>query len=241
MAFLSRVTRLHIIAGAGVIFVALLVAFSLSFLQPTLRQIKDAKTEQAKQEKTWSQLPVKVAALSQASQNLAASKIQAEALLAKQPKISTNHFDAMFDLYREYTFGTGPALVRFFVSKGYMPQGITTPPTPWTPQALPPLLVIPMGSFGIQARSFPAVLNFLRQLKDMPRIGVIGGVTIRGTSPNLSVAMPLTVYIMTQTALAPQAQLGAQLAGAHAAAPGARGLGTAPPQRLRMGFGRRSG
>jgi len=241
MAFLSRISRLHIIAGAGVVFVALLVAFSLSFLQPTLRQIKDVKAQQAAQEKTWSQLPAKVAALSQAKQNLAMAEAQANAMLARQPKISTQPFDAMFDLHREYTFGTGPALLRFFLSKGYLPRGIALPATSFTPQAVPPLLVIPMGGFGIQARSFPAVLNFLRQLKDMPRIGVIGGVTIRGTSPNLDVTMPLTVYIMTSNALAPQAQVAlaalAQAKAGGAAAAGAGGPGAPRALRFRMGGG----
>jgi hypothetical protein len=242
MAFLSRITRLHIIAATGVVFVALLVAFSLTFLQPTLRQIKDVKAQQAAQEKTWSQLPAKVAALSQANKNLVVVQAQANAMLARQPKISTQPFDAMFDLYREYTFGTGPALYRFFLSKGYAPQGIALPATAWTPQLVPPLLVIPMTGFSIRARSFPAVINFLRQLKEMPRIGVIGGVTIRGTSPNLEVAMPLTVYIMTQTALAPQSQAAALAALAAAkgakAAPGAAGARGGGAMRFRMG-GRR--
>lgn len=244
MNFLSRVNRLHIVGAGGVIFVALLVAFSLAFLQPQLQHIKDVRAKQEQAEATWRQLPEKVAALSQAQQSRDTAQSAAEELLASMPKLSTEPFQAMFDLHREYSTGTGPALLQFFASRGYQPRGIVVPASPLQPTLLPPLLTLPMGGFGIQAKSLPAALNFLRQLKDMPRIGVIGGITIQGTSPNLNVTMPLTVYIMTQQALArpsPAAiaamrgPAGAAKAGG-ARAPGAPG-GT--KIRLRMGGGGR--
>jgi len=232
MAFLSRINRLHIVAAGGVIFVALLAAFWFSFLQATLRQITDTEAKQAEQEKTWAQLPTKVAALSMAQGNLKAMKAQAEAFVNAQPQFSPDPFEAMFDLHREYSTGTGPALLRFFMSKGYFPSGVAVPASPMQPVTIPPVLTLPMQSFAVTVKSFPALLTFLRQLKEMPRVGVISGVTLSGTSPDLRVAMPLTIYIVTKQALNPLA----------AAAPAARGAVPGVPRaggRIRIGMGRR--
>jgi hypothetical protein len=235
MAFLSRINRLHIAAAAGVIFVALLAAFWFSFLQPTLKQIADTEAKQAEQEKTWAKLPAKVAALSLAQANLATMKTQAEAFVNSMPQFSADPFEAMFDLHREFTTGTGPALVGFFLSKGYPASGIQVPAPPLQPTALPPVLTLPMQNFAVTARSFPAVLTLLRELKEMPRLGVISGVTLSGTSPELRVAMPLTIYIVTQQALNPAAA--AADPAAAPGIPGARGAPGAPA--IKFGFGRR--
>lgn len=240
MGFLSRINRLHIIAAGGVIFVALLVAFSLSFLQPTLRQIKDAQAEQEKQEATWKQLPQKVAALGQAQQALGRTQAEAQAFLATMPKISSEPLQGMFDLHREYSTGMGPAVYRFFASRGFAPRGIQVPAAPMQLYSPTPVLTVPMTGFGVVAKSFPAALNLLRELKDMPRLGVIGGITLRGTSPNLDVTMPLTFYIVTEQALNPSA--GAAALAAALAAKGAGGgaagpAGGRPPRGGGLGGG----
>jgi hypothetical protein len=241
MGFLSRINRLHIIAAGGVIFVVLLVAFALSFLQPTLQEIKQVRADQQKQEGIWRQLPQKVAVLGAAQQMLATSKEQAEAFVASMPTVAPDPFDgfaAMFLLHQEFTYGAGPALFRFFVSRGYPPAGISVPAPPWQPAAPTPMLTLPMAGFGVQAKSFPAVLALLRDLKNMPRLGVIGGISLRGTSPNLYVSMPLTIYIVTKQALSP---LGLMAAAGAAAAPaaGAPGARRGAPGGIKLSFGAR--
>jgi len=239
MGFLSRINRIHIIAAGGVIFVALLVAFSLSFLQPTLREIKDTQAEQEKQESTWKQLPAKVALLGQAQQTLGRTQAEAQAFLATMPKISSEPLQGMFDLHREYSTGMGPAVYRFFASRGFSPRGIQVPAAPMQLYVPTPMLTVPMTGFGVTAKSFPSALNLLRELKDMPRLGVIGGITLRGTSPNLDVAMPLTVYVMTEQALNPSAgaaALAAALKAQAGARPGAGG-GRLPAGGLKIRMG----
>jgi len=229
MGFLSRINRLHIIAAGGVIFVAVLVAFALSFLQPTLQETKQVRADQRKQEAIWKELPQKVAVLGAAQQLLATAKDQAKAFVASMPTIAPDPFDrfaAMFNLHQEFTYGAGPALFRFFVSRGYPPVGISVPAPPWQPMAPTPMLTLPMSGFGVQAKSFPAVLSLLRDLKNTPRLGVSGGISLRGASPNLTVSMPMTFYIVTKLALSPMRAAAVPKAGAGGAravgAPGAR-------------------
>jgi len=222
MSILSRINRLHIIAAGGVVFVALVVAFALAFLQPGLREIEAVETKQGEYETTWRTLPDKVAVLGQAQRGLARNKAQADAFLATMPKISTNPFDAMFDMRRVYgPQGIGPKVYGFLVSTGPRISGVTFPTAGLQPVVVPPIIALGMGGFSIEARSFPAVLSFLRQLKDMPLPGVISGVRISGTSPNLRVPMPLTVYIVTPQAVTGQVAAGsARVTGATARAGG---------------------
>ena len=234
MTFLSRINRIHIIAAGAVVFVGLLAAFGFAFMQPTVRELKTIQEQQEKQEATWRQLPARVATLSEAQQMVATTKAAAEQFVASMPRVGTepfDPFDSMFLLHQEFTTGAGPKLYQFFVSQGFAPRGISVPSPPLQPTMPVPVLTIPMGGFGVQARSFPAVLRLLRELKDMPRLGVISGVSLRGTSPFLDVTMPLTVYIITPQALVPGA----------AAAVAARGrLGAAGGRpRIRLQFGRR--
>ena len=216
MGILSRIKRLHIVAVGGVIFIALLVAFALAFLQPTASEIKDLQAQQQQQEQTWRQLPGAVSALGAAQEQLAQNKAAADKFMARMPKISLDPFEAMFDLHREYTSGIGPQIYQFFASRRYNVSGITIPASPLQPVDVPPMTSFPMGTFTLQAKSFPSIVTFLRQLKDMPLPGVVGTVRLGGTSPDLTANLPLTVYMVTQrafTAAAAPAPTTAPMAG----------------------------
>jgi len=202
MGIFSRIKRLHIVAVGGVIFIALLVAFALAFLQPTASEIKDLQTQQQQQEQTWRQLPGAVSALGAAQEQLTQSKAAADKFMARMPKISLDPFEAMFDLHREYTSGIGPQIYHFFASRRYDVSGISIPASPLQPVDVPPMTSFSMGTFTLQAKSFPSIVTFLRQLKDMPLPGVVGTVRLSGTSPNLTANLPLTVYMVTQKAFA---------------------------------------
>ncbi|HUT75228.1 MAG TPA: hypothetical protein VM221_10415 [Armatimonadota bacterium] len=227
MGILSRIKRWHLVAVGGVITAAMLVAFIATFLLPTTRQMKELRDGQSEQEQTWQRLPTAVNALSDAQQRLRESKADTEKLLATMPKISSDPFQAMFDLHEVFNDKIGPPVYDFFLSLGYVASGISVPASPMQPVIVPPLMSF-NWSLNPQMKSLPATINFLRRLKGMPYPGVISSISVSGMSPQLSVPMPLTVYVVTQRALV----LGAPApAGAPAAAP----TMAAPPSERRGG------
>jgi hypothetical protein len=195
----------------------MLVAFIATFLLPTTRQMKELRDGQSAQEQTWQGLPTAVNALSDAQKRLRESKADTEKLLATMPKISSDPFQAMFDLHEVFNDKIGPPVYDFFLSLGYVASGISVPASPMQPVIVPPLMSFNWG-LNPQMKSLPAAINFLRRLKGMPYPGVIGSISVSGMSPRLNVPMPLTVYVVTQRAFALVAPAPAP-AGAPAGAP----------------------
>jgi hypothetical protein len=227
MGFLSRINRLHVIAIGGLVFLALLIAFALSVLQPNLQQIKQVQKDQDAQKTTLAQLPQKVSDLNTAQQKEFTAETEAHAFMASMPTVYSNtaprDFMSMFTLHREFTYVTGPAIYNFFTSRGFVPAGISIPGVELQPVSFAPVLTLPMDGLHVTAKSFPKVLALLGDLKDLPRLGVVNGISLSGTSPNLAVALPMTFYIVTPEALA-----GAPAALVSASVPAAPPEGVGP-------------
>ncbi len=229
MAILSRINRLHIIAAGGVVFVGLLVAFALTFLQPTMQGLKDLRGRQEQERTTWLGLPAAITALGQAQQTLAQSKADTDRFAATFPKMNVSDpFEAMFDLHRANTYEIGQPMYRFMISRGFEVRGLSIPDSPMQPVQVPPMWTYSFSS-GVRAKNFPALLKALEPLEYDPSPGYVpfptmssGFPSISGTSPNLYVPLQMTFYVLSPRAFSPEAA-------AAAVVPAAPAPGLPPP------------
>jgi hypothetical protein len=229
MSFLGRLTRVHVLIAACVVFVAVGVSFMVFVFRPrldTLRQTRiDINTQRAEAEK----LPQALVELAKAHGDYLMTKGKFDVILNRQPRLTVNDpIQAAFDLWKEYgPLGTGTILVDWFRANRYDVQGITIPSPPLPPVQMPPLIALSMSGFSLRAADFAGVTRFLRATPQMPRLVMVNNVSNIGGSSGprgggLSIPVPITVYIITKNAI-PATPVGAAAApapGAAAAVPG---------------------
>jgi len=201
MGFLGRINRMYILIAAAVLVVGMVVAFVMLVFQPRTNEINTTREARNKGFDEAGKMPLQLIGLAQAQAEFEANKSRFEGQMAKQPKISTDRYQAMFDLWKEYGVNFGPAVTGFVRSTGNEPLGIMVPNPPQQPLDPTPYLMVQAGGFGIKSKSFPAVLKFMRVLAQCPRLAVItGGVTISGQTPDLTALFPVTFYVITEFA-----------------------------------------
>jgi len=208
MGFLGKLTRVHVLIAACVVFVAVGVSLMVLVFRPgldTLRQTRiDINTQRAEAEK----LPQALVELAKAHGDFLVTKGKFDVILNRQPKLTVNDpIQAAFDLWKEYgPVGTGTVLVDWFRANRYDVQGISIPAPPLPPVQLPPLISLSMSGFSLRAPDFAGVMRFLRATPQIPRLVMVNNVNnITGSSGaqagGLSVPIPITVYIITKNAI----------------------------------------
>lgn len=134
-----------------------------------------------------------------------------------------DQYHSMVRLWREQGEVLGPLMERHIASTGLVVAGtgpnvfanlvtgqrlnastgsaiIPVPRPPATPSGITPgVYTISLGSVTARTtRGFPQVLSFLRSFTRAPRLVAVGAPSITGTSPNLTVTVPLTVYYLVE-------------------------------------------
>jgi hypothetical protein len=227
-AMIIGIAILVVIAAAGYF---LLIKGANERYQAALKDRDDAKS--------WCD---KVSSLEIQYDSVRAEHARAERRLdacyaAKMPSISVaDPVRALGRLWIEYgDHGLGRLLSGWVASTGnwggtgQLPDVRTDPPTPDTKE-----VQVLLDKFGISAKSFPSLLSFLRASKSMPRLGSFQKIKISGSTPGLSVELPMTVYIWTKdftgaAATAPVPTEAAQAGASGPPGPAAPGSGAAPP------------
>ncbi|MDH7570341.1 MAG: hypothetical protein QHJ73_12240 [Armatimonadota bacterium] len=151
-----------------------------------------------------------------------------------------DRFHTMVRLWHEHAEVLGPLMERHIGSSGCTMTGAGTAvfanlvsgesfrfttgagtiPVP-APPARPDLINAPGGWYRIPlptitvrtSKGFPQVMEFLRSFTRAPRLIVVGAPTISGTSPNLTVTVPLQAYYLVQGVAAPAAPAGGGMPG----------------------------
>lgn len=222
MGFLGRITRVHVLAVGCVVFVGVGLAFTMLVMQPRLKELRSTRQQVNGQKAAAAGLERKLEELAAAQAAYVDAKRKFEAILAKQPPLSTSDpIQAAFDLWREFGPGptsTGTILWRHFARRGYDISGITVPQPPLPPYTPPPVISWSLN-LGLRARSFGEVLRFLRTTEEIPRLMLISSVNgISGHPPSLQVPLPATVFIITANARPAEGAPGAVMAGGAPAA-----------------------
>lgn len=117
----------------------------------------------------------------------------------KMPDISVKEpLQAMFALWREQgpQGETGSKVYAFLRGTGVQFSGLSIPAAPITPpDASQEVLTFPQ-TLAVNAKSFPAFLDFLRKLPQSPRMLVIGdSLTLNAAEGGVSTSVPLTMYV----------------------------------------------
>lgn len=165
---------------------------------------------------------------------------------AKMIPLSTStpieQLHTMLRLWREHADVLGPLMERHIASTGctlgagagmslvtgqhfQIATGgiITVPPPPQTPGAVPPgWYRVSLGNITVHTRrGFAQALSFLRSWPRAPRLVTIGAPSLVGTSPDLAVTVPVTVYYLV-------GEGGAQVSGVGGGGTSAPGMGSGP-------------
>jgi hypothetical protein len=233
MHFLQQLTRAHVLAVGCVLFVAISAIVHFSLIKPELDIMGQERRRTEDYRARTTELQPGLVKLAEAEKDYLRQRAAYDRLIAKQPKIDTKDGNqAAFDLWREYgndpnSFGN--SMWRWLRQHGQSPRGIQVPGIPLPPVAVPPLISIGMGGFGITAKSFPDTLSFIRKLHEMPRVVMLGNrVSMGGISPYVDVALPITAFIITKNAIG-----GATVATGTPTAAGFPGPGTGGAWGLR--------
>jgi hypothetical protein len=199
-----RFSRLHVLIIGLVVIVGLLIAFVMAYVRPQLKVLADTKTQVEDQKTIAETMLVKLKGLADAQADFEAKEAQVYAYMTRMPNLSTDRYEAMVGLWREYAGTAGPIMVGYIAHRPGIRQvtGFSLPPAPTTP--LDPtirIILVPVEDFSVRAASLPDTIQFLRDISAAPRMATISNVTIEGSSPNLAVTMPLTMYLVTRWAL----------------------------------------
>lgn len=231
--------RLHVLAIGLCLIVAIPVATAFVFIRPRQADI-ESFSQQALQAKTKAdQLPGKQQQLQAAQLELDNTRAQLAAAYVSKAKVTlTDRWEAtqwVIDKFGAPPFGKGEFLksVAAFVQKtgvrllgmsvGF-PAGFNVSQMQLTD---PNQRIMPVAiqNFRIQCKGTPELAKFLRILPQMPYLGTISRVSITGPASlrdyQLTVALPLQLYILTDKTLNPSA--------APPAAPPTEGAGSPAP------------
>jgi len=198
-----RFTRIHVLVIGLIVIVALAVAFGMAYARPQLAALSETR-DQVEEQRTvaYTMLP-ELRKLADAQANYELKEQQTYAYMSRMPEISTDRYQGMIDLWKEYASTSGPRMVHYVIRQPGViaPTGFSLPPPPTTPLDPIPIITVPVGDFGIRAASLPAIIAFLRAIGKAPRMATVSNVSISGSSPSLSVSMPLTMYLVTRWGL----------------------------------------
>jgi len=223
MAFLNKVNKLYVLAVGAVLVIAMIAAFMMMAYKPKTEQLAQKQKTRMEKYEAAQGMPQQLVALAKAQAGFELNKAFFNAVLTKQPKISLDRIQGMYDLWREFGVNFGPAVFGFMRSRGYETSGINVPAPSVSLFNPVPYLTVGASGFTLKAKSFPEVLRFMRDLQQCPRMAMItGNVHISGESPNLTATFPLTFYIFTEAARPKTGAAGAPT-GPAAPAPGAPG------------------
>jgi hypothetical protein len=134
-----------------------------------------------------------------------------------------DQYHSMVRLWREQGEVLGPLMERHIASTGLEVAGtgpnvfanlvagqrfnastgsavIPVPKPPETPSGITSgVYTVSLGNITARTtKGFPQVLSFLRSFTRAPRLVAVGAPTISGTSPNLTVTVPLSVYYLVE-------------------------------------------
>jgi hypothetical protein len=197
-----RFKRIHVLVIGIVVLVVLGVAFGMAFARPRLKEIADTKGAVDGQRATADTMLVELDKLASAQTDFEAKEKQTYHYMGRMPEISTNRYQAMIDLWKEYGAVGGLSMAHYIRSQpGIRLTGFSMPSAPTTPLTPIPIILVPINDFAVGADNLHDLISFLRSLSGAPRMATVTNVSISGTSPNLAVMTPLTMYLVTRWAL----------------------------------------
>ena len=230
-----RLTRIHVLIIGLLVVVGLAIAFGIAYARPQLKKLSDTEQQVETQRGVAETMLSELQELATAQADLELKDQQTYAYMVRMPQIDTNQYQAMIDLWKEYSsvLGGGPMMARYVASQhGVQPIAFSLPSAPITPlSSQPPVILVPVNDFAVRADDLPSLIAFLRAISKAPRMASISNVTINGTSPMLIASMPLSVYLVTRWALPGPGIPPTSGGGPAAAEPGAPAAPTpaAPP------------
>lgn len=197
-----RFSRIHVLVIGLIVIGALLVAFVFAFVQPQRAKLSDIEDEVGRQQQVADGLLTKLKGLADAQIDLERKEKQTYAYMARMPEISTDQYQAMIDLWKEYASVAGPFMQHYITRRpGITLTAFSIPSAPVTPLQPVHIILVPVQDFAVRAANLPAIIQFLRDISKAPRMATIADVEISGTSPFLAVQMPLRMYLVTRWAL----------------------------------------
>ena len=197
-----RFSRIHVLVIGLIVIAALAVAFVTAYVRPQLKELSDTRQQVEQQRAVADTMLSQLEALSAAQTDFELKEKQTYAYMTRMPEISTNRYEGMIDLWREYAGNAGPKMVQYInANPGIFATAFSLPPAPITPLDPIPIILVPVENFAVRAGNLPVIIDFLRAISKAPRMATIASVSIRGTSPYLTVSLPLTTYLVTRWAL----------------------------------------
>ncbi len=237
---MGRLTRIHVASFALLLLVGIAAASVMMLVKPRQQTIAKLTQRIDEEEKKAAERPRVEAELTRAQAQTAAVRARWQTIMDTKMSHTSlaDPYTAMFVLNKEvetYAPQLTAALnsnrdIRFTGQLGFSGVG-------WTPPS--PALAkreFPQGGFALQARNFPALLNWLRNTQSLPRVMQLGNnISLTGPAPWVSVGIPATFYINYRTgpgtAESSPPPAAAPVAGPPQGMPGTPGGGVPPPAR----------
>lgn len=235
----SKLKVMHVaIIGVVVALVALGVAY-FAFIKPTNEQIAQKQSELEGLQQQAAKLPSSQQALQRANLDRAKSQAALARYEARYMRVGPNRqiidfagqegrTRAMLVLWREQAETLGPILERYMNRAGVrLLTPIAVPPAPTDPMAINPA-EIRLDFPGIQVTgTYRNILRFLNSLREIPRLILVNNVTLSGSSPLITAAIDLSVFILPRNA--DKAQPVASVAGGDTSGMGGGAFGPSGP------------
>jgi hypothetical protein len=199
---LTKLTRKQVIAIGIIILVVIGAGGYFGLIKSAAERYQNAVAERNQARDLAQQVPSLEQQFKQVQVDHARAERELNAVYqAKMPYISVRDpVTALGRIWEEYgDHGMGPVLQSWVRSTKNFATGIELPEVRTDP---PPRdtkeISVDLDKFGIVTSSFPKLLTFLRATDNMPRLGSIKKLTVKGQSPGLTVEAPMTVYLWTR-------------------------------------------
>jgi len=206
-AKMGRLTRIHIGAIALILLAGIAAAFMMVLVKPRRDNISQLSKRIADEQAKAAERPRVQAALARAEREGAAAKGRWEGIMdTKMSCISLKDVHvAMFEINKESDTYAGQVSRALNSNPDIRFVGqLSFPGIGWTPPSQTmERREFPQSSLQIQARAFPALLDWLRNTESLPRVMQLGGnISLSGPSPWIAASIPATFYIYYRDAKA---------------------------------------
>jgi hypothetical protein len=204
---ISKLRTFHVLIAGAVACVIVAVGVYFFVIQKTEAKIGPLNTRMTTAQQTIDQKNSFIKAKEQAQADLDLAMVKYNHYLtAKMPPISfEDRSFGMIALWKEQAEVLGPMLKKWSKKSSDYHLKFTgdfvIPPAPANPNAIDgKMIVLKVGSFSVTG-SFNNILNYIQSWNKFNRLVQVDGLSLKGTSPNLTGSFALTVYIMPRDGL----------------------------------------